>query len=86
MSLTMILVFGGRSEPPKATPLASELREPPPADSPLRPVRAHGFEKDADDAQAELARKPPPPTRFAPALKGGGDASWGILCIIPCSI
>lgn len=47
--------FAPRSEPPKATPLASELREPPPADSPLRPVRAQSFEKDADDAQAELS-------------------------------
>ncbi|CAE7248765.1 betA [Symbiodinium necroappetens] len=41
--------------PEEATPLASELREPPPADSPLRPVRAQSFEKDGDDAQAELA-------------------------------
>jgi len=38
-------------------PEANELREPPPADSPVRParVRAQSFEKDGEDAQAELS-------------------------------
>ena len=59
VSLTMwlhLFCLCGRSG--SELPEANELREPPPADSPVRParVRAQSFEKDGEDAQAELAR------------------------------